>query len=386
MNNELIMLPDFGNDSFVFVPSSLNYPYLNDVISRSLGKELIVSRCIVTNLCPDQFGRVSNSGATLLRLSLEFGDGKSLDMVAKILSPDSVNIFKIDRQFNSRIDEIAWAEWWGRQNVSWVPVVYDARADSIRREFWILREYSPEVGWCAAPTGKPGAIDHFFGNMEQLRILFKQVAVLHSYSRNRINDLSQIFSANGERPGGLYPPSFIQKELARAVEDSSFLSKIGVTEDERSSLALFCETIGKRPAWVDQWDVVCITSDWQPYNIGIRNIHRTEEIVILDWGTTRLAPMEEEMVVLLRRLEPIEEDVRKELVSCYLQAYGAETGHCIDYGEFMSRIPWASFLVNLRYLIGHLDSLRWVSYQTRSREFVHLFIDLARRAREQCRT
>ena len=386
MKNELIRLLNAENGDFVFIPPSLNHQYIETVLSDFLGKDLTISECKTTNLCSTKFGGVSNSGATTLRLSLELSDGKPLDILAKILSPDSVNIFKIDHRFNSRIDEINWARWWGKQDVPWVPLVYDTRADLDSREFWILREYFPRVGWCSPSAHEPGSTDNFSGSLEQLRILFKQVAALHAYSRQRKNELLGLFSGNGDRSGGLCSPQVIQKEITELVEDPAFLSTIGVTEGERRCLTGYCKAVEKRPAWVDGWDVVCVTADWKPDNIGVRDSSQNEEIVIFDWGTTRLAPMEEEMFVLLRRLGPVEEKVKKELVSHYLQVYAEETGHHIEYDEFILRIPWARFLVKLRYIISHVIALHWVPYQTRSRELIHLFIDLAGQALEECQS
>jgi hypothetical protein len=62
--------------------------------------------------------------------------------------------------------------------------------------------------------------------------------------------------------------------------------------------------------------------------------------------------------------------------------YANQTGHRIEADLFLSRLPWARFLVTLRYLLGHIEALRWVPYQTRSRELVHLFIGLCKRQLE----
>ena len=72
-----------------------------------------------------------------------------MDVVAKILSPCAVNVFKPDCRFGSRTREVRWAAWWGRQDVTWAPVVYDTRADVRSREFWIIQEYFPQIGWPA---------------------------------------------------------------------------------------------------------------------------------------------------------------------------------------------------------------------------------------------
>ena len=267
----------------------------------------------------------------------------------------------------------------------WVPVVYDTRLDRKSREFWILREYFQQVGWGGIKIQKPEDREFFARDLEKLRTLFRQVAVLHAYSGNRIDNLVKLFSGNEYHPGGLYPPSVIQRELPALIDDSAFLFQIGVTDDERRLLASYCEAVEKRPSWAGNWDVVCVTTDWKPENIGVRNPSQTDEIVIYDWSSTRLAPMEEEMFLMLRRLGTIENEVKKELVSYYLQVYADQTGHYIDRTEFMSRIPWARFFFKLRFIISHANALRWVPYQTRSREFIHLFIDLAGRALAECR-
>jgi hypothetical protein len=120
--------------------------------------------------------------------------------------------------------------------------------------------------------------------------------------------------------------------------------------------------------------VVCVTADWAPDNLGVRG----KQLVSFDWGTTRLAPMEEDIDVLLGRLE-LGEQAKWEWVRHYLSIYAAETGRQIDDRVFRARLPWARFLVTLRYLVEHANCLRWVPYQTRSREFIHLFIRLCSR-------
>jgi hypothetical protein len=82
--------------------------------------------------------------------------------------------------------------------------------------------------------------------------------------------------------------------------------------------------------------------------------------------------------VLLGRLE-LGDQAKGELVRHYLGVYAGETGREIDDRAFLAHLPWARFLVTLRYLVEHANSLRWVPYQTRSREFIHLFIQLCNR-------
>jgi hypothetical protein len=96
--------------------------------------------------------------------------------------------------------------------------------------------------------------------------------------------------------------------------------------------------------------------------------------------------MEEDLVVILNRIEEVDPDLQMDLLSCYLEVYADKTGRRVDRETFMSRIPWARFLVALRYLLWHVEALRWVSHQTRSREYVHLFIGLAKRHLAECRS
>ena len=99
----MISIPPSENDDFVHVPSGLTKPYLEEILSRSQGKDVGILSCTSTNLCAWNYGGVSNCGSTVLRLSLSLTDGKHLDIVVKIVPPCAVNIFKIDRQFDSRL-------------------------------------------------------------------------------------------------------------------------------------------------------------------------------------------------------------------------------------------------------------------------------------------
>jgi hypothetical protein len=200
-----------------------------------------------------------------------------------------------------------------------------------------------------------------------------------------MDELLQVFPGHGVGPGHLCPPVFLREQLTHVIEDSSLLSMIGVTKDERRSLETYCKAIDRRPSWVDKWREVCVTADWGPDNFGLRK-GNDEELVTFDWGSTRLAPMEEDLAVLLMRLKDVAERTRGELVSYYLQVYANETGHSIDYEQFRSRIPWARFLVTLRYLVGHVNALQWFPHQTRSREFIRLFINVCHRYLEECLT
>jgi hypothetical protein len=118
----VISVPHSTDDVFVHVPPRLDLPYLESAISRTLGRNVTICDCLAANLCVHHWGGVSNSGATILRLTLRLARGDALDVVAKILSPDAVNLFKVDCCFSSRLAEVTWAEWWGKQGVGWCPV------------------------------------------------------------------------------------------------------------------------------------------------------------------------------------------------------------------------------------------------------------------------
>ena len=371
MSNPWTSLARGPDHDFVYIPPTLDRAYLEQVLSRTLGQDVALSRCTATNLCAGNYGGVSNSGATVLRLSLELGSGEPLDLVAKILSPDAVNLFKCDRRFDSRLAEIAWAAWWGRQNVPYAARLYDARADTQSREFWIVQEYLSQVGGSSV-TDDP--TKHFCAEAPRLRQLFETIARLHAHSRRRIDELLSLFGGPRIQPGHLCTPTQLLEALNGLFADITFLSTIGVAEEERQLLDKYCAAIEQRPTWVDEWDVVCVTADWAPDNLSVRG----EELVTFDWGTTRLAPMEEDLFVLLGRLA-LGDEAKHELVRHYLWVYAVKTGRQIDERAFAARLPWARFLVTLRYLVEHANNLRWVPYQTRSREFIHLFVRLCNR-------
>ena len=375
----MISVPHSSDDVFVHVPPRLNLAYLADVLSRRLGRDITIADCATTNLCANNWGGVSCSGATVLRLSLTLDGGDTLDLVAKILSPDPVNLFKIDIRFSSRLAEVAWADWWGKQNVMWVPVTYDTRADMRAREFWIIQEYFPRVGW-------PGFdADYFPADTGRLRKLMRQVALLHAHSKPRIEELRGILNACNGVSVDACSSQTLQSWLKQAVADSSFLSGIGVSDEERASLDALGDALAHVPEWVEQWDVVCVTGDWKPDNFGVRD-GNDSELVTFDWGTTRLAPMEEDIDILLRRIKDVDSAQNEGLLAHYLDIYADKTGRRIESAEFRARIPWARLFAHLGYLLGHIEALRWVPYQTRSREFVHLFTGYCRSLLEECRT
>jgi hypothetical protein len=377
----MIRVPQGTDEVFVHVPPRLDLAYLADVLSRKMGRDVPIANCAATNLCANSWGGVSNSGATVLRLALALDGGNALDLVAKVLSPDPVNLFKIDCRFSSRLTEVSWADWWGKQKVSWVPVVYDTRADTRAREFWIIREYFPQVGWAGFDATQPKGMGRFSADVGRLRALLRQVALLHAYSRLRIEELRDAFLVADEAS---VPSQTLQSWVQQAVDESSFLSEIGVADEERAAMAAMGAALGDVPRWVEQWDTVCVTADWGPDNLGLREGHKGE-LVIFDWGTARLAPMEEDIDVLWTRIEDVNPVRRAELLAYYLDVYAGAAGRRIEPDAFRARMPWARFFCTLRYLLGHLQALRWVPHQTRSREYVHLFIRLARRQLAECR-
>ena len=217
----MISVPHSSDDIFVCVPPRLNAAHLASVLSRRLGRDTTISGCKATNLCAHNWGGVSNSGAIVLRLSLTLDDGHTHDLVAKILSPDPVNLFKVDCRFSSRRAEVAWAEWWGKQNVTWVPVTYDTRANMRAREFWIIREHFPQVGWPGFDPGKAKRMGHFSADTGRLRALVRQIARLHAHSRLRIEELRSIFLTGDGVSVDARPAQTLQSWLRQAVADSS---------------------------------------------------------------------------------------------------------------------------------------------------------------------
>lgn len=380
----MIALSDSDKQAFVYIPHSFNVPYLEEALSHALNKDIAIAGCRTTNLCAWNDWGVSNSGATVLRLGLDLKDGRSLDVKAKILSPDVVNVFGPDCRFDARLSEIAWAKWWGEQGVSFVPTIYDTRVNCTTREFWILEEYFTQVGWHGFTSDAPKGMGHFSTGLNTLKTLFEHVATLHAYSHKQSAALLERFSGSTIRPGHLCTPAMLVDALSNVVDDAQFLADHDITGAECRSLASYAETVAQRPGWVDAWDIVCVTADWGPDNFGIRESGKADELVNFDWGTTRLAPMEEDLDVLLMRLVDVDREAKQRLVQHYLRIYGEQTGHQIDAQIFTARIPWARFLVTLRYIAGHVNNLLWVGYQSRSEDMLHLFIGLCEKFQRDC--
>jgi len=296
------------------------------------------------------------------------GTRDRLDVVAKILCPDSVNLFSTDFRFSKRVGEVAWAKWWGEQDVSWVPEVYATRSDATAREFWILQEYLPQVGWPDATQENAKVFDSNRG-----RLLLSHAADLHAYSRDRIDELLGLFPDD-------WPslPSFVAN-VAEAVADASFLTKIGVSDDERTAIDHCCRAVERRPRWIEEWEIVCITSDIAPDNVGVRRSGKAEELVTFDWSCAGLAPMEAEIEVMLGRLENGSEEVKAGLVRYYLNEYAARTGRRIPDDRFMARLVWARFIVHFGRIAASVKKLRWVPGLTGTAGYIHLCVDLCER-------
>ncbi len=368
VGNDLIRVACAEDQAFVYVPPRLDRPYLEDVLSAWLGRRVGIRRCRTTNLCALVWGGVSHSGATVLRLAVEFEDGDSLDVAAKILCPDSVNLFKLDRRFSGRLAEVAWAEWWGRQEVRWAPKVYATRADVAAREFWILQEYFPQVGWPETVSADSKCFTRDRGLS-----LMSHAADVHAHSRARIGELAALFP--DDWPG----LTFLAADVAEAMADASFLAGLGVSDHERAVIDRCLQAVERRPGWVDEWELVCVTADIAPDNVGVRRVGTVEEVVTFDWGTASLAPMEAEIYVLLWRLKDGAEAEKADLVRFYLDEYAARTGRTIAHDRFMARVVWAQFIQHLGRIAGCVKGLRWVPGVTGPRDYIHVCVELCER-------
>ena len=104
--SEAITIPCEPSGIFIYIPASLTPQYISDVISKYFGRQTIVCSYKAESLCANNELRVSNSGATVLKLSLLLSNGETLNVVAKILSSEVLNLFKLDKFFASRINEL----------------------------------------------------------------------------------------------------------------------------------------------------------------------------------------------------------------------------------------------------------------------------------------
>jgi hypothetical protein len=196
MMNDLFDFSRKPEDIFVYIPLTLNRDYLVEIINRHLGEQNQILHVKTENVCADMFGGVACSGATVISMQVKLSNGKTLNLAAKILSPDPVNLFKIDCRFDSRIVEIRWTDWWGRRGKPWSPNVYDTVLNLIQREFWIIREFYPQIGWPDVPESEWG---RFSLDADRLRLLVETVAEMHAESAMNIMELQRLFPEPGIR-------------------------------------------------------------------------------------------------------------------------------------------------------------------------------------------
>lgn len=163
--------------------------------------------------------------------------------------------------------------------------------------------------------------------------------------------------------------------LRSVLDDSEFQTLVGLNTANCKMLEAECMVAEHRPSWVDEWDLVCVSNDLAPDNFGLRP-GEPNQLVTFDWSATCIAPMELDIDLLLRRLGRVDAGVRTELLGKYLSAYANVTGRKVDGDLFRARMPWARFLFHQRMIADHVRALRWVSHQTRSREFIRMFIGL----------
>ncbi len=365
----MIALQPENLSEYVHIPRGVTLEYLQEHLGRELGYDPTIRQCKLSNLCASNDMRVSNSGATVLRLAIDLADGSSLDCALKVLSPDSVNIFKIDRRFEARFWETALMRWWGEQQIPQIPIVYDVRSDSTAREYWILQEYFPYVG--ISQSGQPA------DNASRERLI-DHVAALHAYSGSRTKELDAFHAGNDFAQGSRYTPEMLTQGIENVLTDSEFVSKIvALSKDELTILTDCLSLIERRPKWVDEWDHVCANRDFSDSNTAVRETSHGSELVSFDWGAAHIGPIEQDFDVLLGRDLQIEKAEKDALVKRYLDVYADLTGRRIDFDVFMARIPWARLMVTLRYALEHLLSLQWMPWQSRSLYFIHFFIGLS---------
>jgi hypothetical protein len=302
-----------------------------------------------------------------------------LNLAAKILSPDPVNLFKIDCRFDSRIAEIRWTDWWGRRSKPWSPNVYDTVLNSAQREFWILREFYPQIGWPDVPESEWG---HFNLDADRLRLLVETVAEMHAESALNIIELQQLFPEPGIRQGGACFIYDLETALDDVIADEALFQIIGIGERERDQIKIYREQVTRRPRWLDEWRIVCVTADLKPGNLAFRSSHGNQP-VLFDFGSARLAPMEEEIALLLKRLDA-DEAQTEAVLTWYLSRFNEYSDDHIALEDFKQRLPWAEPFLFLRSLIEHADALRWVPWQDRSKGHIRYFIPTIGKLLDEC--
>jgi hypothetical protein len=361
----MITLQADEDSKYVYIPQGLDKGYLEGVLARSLGREITILNCRTTNLCADLGERVSHSGSTVLHLALELKGEQDLDIVLKILAPDIINPFKGDPDFESRVLEIRWAEWWGRQPVSWVPVTYDTRCHLRSREFWIIQEYFPQIGWHGLPEGRADGEGRFRPDPAQWRLLFRQMALLHAHSARNIDELLRLFPEPWDH-------RMLPDRIEEMLSDPDRLALLKATAEERSTLEACRHGVRQRPPWADDWPPVCVTRDWKAANFGVRDPGNGEELVIFDWGAAVLEPLESDIEVLPRFYD-IDDSTIAEYLPHYVQTYAEQTGRELTVDTVMRRLPWMRLFKTLACIVS------WDLKQPGSHDFVKMLIGLCQR-------
>ncbi|MCC7407697.1 MAG: phosphotransferase [Phycisphaeraceae bacterium] len=369
---ELVTAETLGE--LAFWPSGLTRERLEVAIGRRLGETVSIQGCSARNLCAQRWGRVSNSGSTVVRLSLAIERGV-LDVVVKVLCPDAVNLFKIDRMFDSRASEVELMRWWGGQDVPFVPVVYDAEVDQARRSFWVVMESFPRVGLGHEVRGDEKRMVDQGGEVEEL---MRETARLHAYTFGKRGELM------GLCPGraGAIRRTGSSEELAEGIErglaDGRVMALLGLSETERSLLGDCARRLRGRPGWSEGGDGVCVNCDIGFDNLAERWSEAGRRLVFVDWGIAHLGAMEEEFRVVLPRLAGVSTERVDELLGCYTREYARLTGRAVEVALLRRRIPWGGLRVTIGYVLDHLEALRWVPWQSRSAFLIHRLLEEAR--------
>jgi len=377
--NNLLAFPREPDDLFVHVPLTLNQDYLEEILSRYLGEPVRILQVQSENVRAGYYGGVACSGSTVVSVRLDLSNGKEMHLAVKILSPDPVNLFKIDCRYDSRIAEIRWTNWWGGREKAWAPIVYDTHMDLEQREFWILREFFPQIGWPDVTETEWG---HFGLEDVRLRLMVETVAEMHAESTLAIEELRRLFSEPGIRQGGECRFVDLEAALDGVIADEWLFQVVGMGEQERDQIKTYRERIADRPDWLEAWRIVCVNADLKPGNLAFRS-NEARQPVLFDFGAARLAPMELELSLLLERLDA-DDALTETVLTWYIDRFHACTGDRISVADVRRRLPWAKPLLFLRSLVEHADALRWVQWQDRSKGVIRFFIQAVGRLLDQC--
>ena len=377
--NDLLNFSRGADDLFVHIPPALSREYLEAILSRYRGESIRILEAKSENVRAGYYGGVACSGATLLSLRLVLSNGDPMHLAVKILSPDPVNLFKIDCRYDSRIAEIRWTEWWGSREKPWAPTVYGTRLEPARREFWILREFYPQIGWADVPETEWG---HFSLDAGRLRLMVETVAEMHAESTQAIEELRRLFPEPGIRQGGECRLADLEAALDGIIADEFLFRVVGLGEQERDRLKAYRQRLAERPDWLEDWRIVCVSADLKPGNLAFR-ANDGRHPVLFDFGAARLAPMEQELALLLNRLDA-DDALTGTVLTWYLDRFNACTGERIAVADFRRRLPWAEPLLFMRSLIEHADALRWVQWQDRSKSVIRFFVQHIGELLEQC--